>query len=182
MIFPGHASNTLRHGRYLGLKMARFRVERWAYARSWIRCDWTSLSYREGKLNLPPPPTDRERVQRVNIRTYFRAPTKAIVFIIRVYEQLTVCSVGCFLLSVLWYDLKNRKRLSFLCNSHKTFSRLKLNLKRRLIALNVRFKNWGISQRRCSRISPSFSWGIKSRAAFRPFAREQKYLMDHNKR
>ena len=39
-------------------------------------CDWTSLSYREGKLNLPPSPpppspTDRERVQRENIRTYF---------------------------------------------------------------------------------------------------------------
>ena len=53
--------------------MARFREQRWAYARSRLRCDWTSLSYREGKLNLPPPPTDRERVQRVNIRTNFRA-------------------------------------------------------------------------------------------------------------
>ena len=37
----------------LEAKMARAREERWAYARSWPRCDWTSLSYREGKLNLP---------------------------------------------------------------------------------------------------------------------------------
>ena len=78
MIFPSHASNTPRHGRYLRLKMARFREQRWAYARSWLRCDWTSLSYREGKLNLPPPPTDRERVQRVNIRTYFYATQRLL--------------------------------------------------------------------------------------------------------
>ena len=74
----------------------------------------------------------------------FSRSTKAIVFIIHVYEQLTVCSVGCFLLSVLWYDLKNRKRVSFPCNSHKILSHLELNFKRRLIVLDVRFKNWGI--------------------------------------
>ena len=90
----------------------------------------------------------------------FSRSTKAIVFIIHVYEQLTVCSVGCFLLSVLWYDLKNRKRVSFPCNSHKTLSHLELNFKRRLIVLDVRFKNWGISLRWCSRISTSFSWGL----------------------
>ena len=90
----------------------------------------------------------------------FSRPTKAIVYIIHVYEQLTVCSVGCFLLSVLWYDLKNRKRVSFPCYSHKTLSHLELNFKRRLIVLDVRFKNWGISLRWCSRISPSFSWGL----------------------
>ena len=172
--FPGHPSNALRHGRYLGLKMARFRVERWAYARSWLRCDWISLSYREENWStLPPllPPVPGTSAKGKYPYTFSR-PTKAIVYIIHVYEQLTVCSVGCFLLSVLWYDSKNRKRFSFLCNSHKTLSRLKLNLKRRLILLDVRFKNRGISQRWCSR----------SRSAFRPIAREQKYLMDHNKR
>ena len=177
MIFPNHPSNTLRHGRYLGLKMARFRVERWAYARPWLKCDWTSLSYREENSiyssppPLPPVPVTSAKGKYLYI---FSRPTKAIVYIIHVYEQLTVCSVGCFLLSVLWYDSKNRKtlRFSFLCNSHKTLSRLKLNLKRRLILLDVRFNNWGISQRWCSR----------SRSAFRPIAREQKYLMDHNKR
>ena len=81
--FPGHPSNALRHGRYLGLKMARFRVERWAYARPWLRCDWTSLSYREenSMYSFPPPssfPPYRERVQRVNIRTYFHAPQRLL--------------------------------------------------------------------------------------------------------
>ena len=90
MIFPSHASNTPRHGRYLRLKMARFREQRWAYARSWPRCDWTSLSYREGKLNLPPPPTDRERVQRVNIRTNFRA------------LQRLLCILSMFMNSLLY--------------------------------------------------------------------------------
>ena len=58
--FPGHPSNALRHGRYLGLKMARFRVEWWAYARPWLRCDWTSLSYREeNSMYSSPPPSPR---------------------------------------------------------------------------------------------------------------------------
>ena len=136
--------------------------------------DWTSLSYREENWStLPPllPPVPGTSAKGKYPYTFSR-PTKAIVYIIHVYEQLTVCSVGCFLLSVLWYDSKNRKRFSFLCNSHKTLSRLKLNLKRRLILLDVRIKNRGISQRWCSR----------SRSPFRPIAREQKYLMDHNKR
>ena len=73
MIFPSHASNTLRRGRYLRLKMARFRVERWAYARSWLRRDLTSLSCREENSICPSPPPYWERVQRTNIRKYFRA-------------------------------------------------------------------------------------------------------------
>ena len=92
----------------------------------------------------PRPQAQFEGEEHIDI---FSRSTKAIVFIIHVYEQLTVCSVGCFLLSVLWYDLKNRKRVSFPCNSHKTLSHLELNFKRRLIVLDVRFKNWGISLR-----------------------------------
>ena len=61
-----------------------------------------------------------------------------------VYEQLTVYSMGYFLLSVPWYDLMNKKIFSFFCNTHKTLSHLELNLKHRLIVVDIRFKNWGI--------------------------------------
>ena len=53
--------------------MARFRVERWAYASSRLRRDLTSLSCGEENSICPSPPPYRERVQRANIRTYFRA-------------------------------------------------------------------------------------------------------------
>ena len=35
-----------------------------------------------------------------------------------VFEQLAVSCVGCFLLSVLWYDFMNKQIFSFFCNNH----------------------------------------------------------------
>ena len=34
------------------------------------------------------------------------------------YEQLTVCCVGCFLLSVPWCDFMNKHMSSFFCKSY----------------------------------------------------------------
>ena len=76
------------------------------------------------------------------------------------YEQLTVFSLGCFLSSVLCYDWMNKKGFPLFCNNHKTLSHLRSNLKRRIVVVDVRFENWGISLGWCSRISPSFSCGI----------------------
>ena len=68
---------------------------------------------RKTRCTLPPllPPVPGTSAKGKYPHTFSR-PTKAIVHIIHVYEQLTVCSVGYFLLSVLWYDLKNRKKIS----------------------------------------------------------------------
>ena len=41
--------------------------------------------------------------------------------------------------------VNEQNKISFFCNNHKTLSHLKLNLKRRLILVDVRFENWGIS-------------------------------------
>ena len=46
------------------------------------------------------------------------------------------------------------------CSNHKTLSRLELNFKRRLVVVDVRFENWGISLGWYSRISPSSIRGI----------------------
>ena len=75
-----------------------------------------------------------------------------------VYEKLPVWSLRC-LFCVLWYKLYEQKISPFFCKNHKTFSHLELNFKRRLIVVDVRFENWGISLGWYSRISPSFSWG-----------------------
>ena len=61
-----------------------------------------------------------------------------------VCEQLTVCSVGCFLWRVLWYDSINKNRFPFFCDNHKILSNLELNWKGRLIKVIMRLKNWGI--------------------------------------
>ena len=85
-----------------------------------------------------------------------------------VYEQLKVCSMGCFLLSVLWCDLMNKKRFPF-CGNHKTLSRFELNLKRRLIVVNIRFKMFGIIAWVIFWDIAHFQHGdIWSRAVFRP--------------
>ena len=75
-------------------------------------------------------------------------------------EQLTVCSVGCFLWRVLWYDSMNKNRFPFFCDNHKTLSNLELNWKGRLIIVIMRFKNWGILLGWYSCISHIFSWGV----------------------
>ena len=100
----------------------------------------------------------------------FFVKLRLLLFIIRqifcntreknVYEQRSVFSVEWFLLAVFWYDLMNKKIFPFFCNNHKTLTHLELNLKRRLIIVDVKFENWGISIRWYSRISFSFSWGI----------------------
>ena len=77
-----------------------------------------------------------------------------------VYEQLTVCSVGCFLWRVLLYNSLNKNRFPFFCDNRKTLSNLELNWKGRLIIVIMRFKNWGILLGWYSCISPSFCWGI----------------------
>ena len=69
--------------------------------------------------------TDHE-CPRTNIRANFRAKIEAIVFLIlilklvskNVFEQLAVSCVGCFHLSVLWYDFINKQIFSFFCNNH----------------------------------------------------------------
>ena len=57
----------------------------------------------------------------------FSRKIEAIVFIIlqifgnackHGYEQLTVCCVGCFLLSVPWCDFMNKHMSSFFCKSY----------------------------------------------------------------
>ena len=65
-------------------------------------------------------------------------------------------SLGCFLVRLN----DKKKTFPFFCNNQKTFSHVELNLKRRLIIVDVRFENWGISIRWYSRISSSFSGGI----------------------
>ena len=45
-----------------------------------------------------------------------------------------------FFLSVLWYDLMNKKIFPFFCNTHKTHSHLELNLKQRLIVVDISLK------------------------------------------
>ena len=60
-----------------------------------------------------------------------------------VYEQLTVCCMGGFLLSVPWYDFMNKQIFPFSCN-HQMLSHIELNFKM-LIVGEVRFENLGIS-------------------------------------
>ena len=47
----------------------------------------------------------------------------------KVYEQLTFFCVGCFFLSVLWYDFLKKQIFPFLYNNLKTLSRLQLRFK-----------------------------------------------------
>ena len=68
--------------------------------------------------------------------------------------------MGCFLLSVLWCDFLKKQIFPLFCSNHKTLSRLELNFKRRLVVVDVRFENWGISLGWYSRISPSSIRGI----------------------
>ena len=79
--------------------------------------------------------------------------------------QRGMISLGCFLVRL---NDKKKKTFPFFCNNHKTLSHLELNLKRRLIVVDVRFENWKISIRWYSRISPSLYSDIRSRATFRP--------------
>ena len=57
----------------------------------------------------------------------------------------------------LKYDLmkKKKKKISLLLYQPQALTHLELILKRRLIAVDVSFENWGIS--------PSFRWGILGR-------------------
>ena len=68
--------------------------------------------------------------------------------------------MGCFLLCVLWCDFLKKQMFPLFCSNHKTLSRLELNFKRRLVVVDVRFENWGISLGWYSRISPSSIRGI----------------------
>ena len=78
----------------------------------------------------------------------------------KVYEQLTVFCTGCFPLSFLWCDFINKHKFSFFYNNHKMLSHLKPNLKQRIIAVDIRFENWGVSVGYYPHIFPSLSWGI----------------------
>ena len=75
-----------------------------------------------------------------------------------VYEQLTVYSVGCLLLSRT--TLRTKQDFSSSVTTIKPPSHLKLNLKRRATVVSVRFENRGVSFGWYLRISPSFSWRI----------------------
>ena len=43
------------------------------------------------------------------------------------------------------YDFMNKTMFTFSCNSHKKLSRIEWNFEERLIVMDVRFQNWGIS-------------------------------------
>ena len=76
-----------------------------------------------------------------------------------VHKQLTLCCVGCLLLSVLLCSWMNKKRFPLFCKDHKTLSHLQLNLKQGCNVAEVGCESWGISLGWNSWLSPSFSWG-----------------------
>ena len=80
--------------------------------------------------------------------------------------------MGCFLLSVLWYDFVNKQIFPVICNNHKLLSHLKLDFKQKLTIVHVRFENCSV---------PQFWLGnIYKCDGFRPIMCKQKNLMDHS--
>lgn len=70
----------------------------------------------------------------------------------KMFTKSLLFYMGCFLLSVLWYDFVNKQIFPVICYNHKLLSHLKLDFKQRLTMVHVRFEN--------CRVSLSFGWGI----------------------
>ena len=79
-----------------------------------------------------------------------------------VYEHLTVCSMGFFLLHVPCSLERNKQKKIFLCNKHKNLLSSWIRFEMKTHQSGCRFENWGISLGWYSQILPSFNWGIFS--------------------